>query len=42
VIDLLYGYFEITAEDDGRRRRQKILGKLLDLDRALEDTVPYL
>jgi predicted ATPase len=42
VIDLLHGYFEITAEDDGRRRRQKILGKLLELDRALEDTVPYL
>jgi class 3 adenylate cyclase/tetratricopeptide (TPR) repeat protein len=42
VIDLLHGYFEITAEDDSRRRRQKILGKLLELDRALEDTVPYL
>src|SRR5712692_1631520 len=42
VIDLLHSYFEITAEDDGRRRRQKILGKLLELDRALEDTVPYL
>jgi class 3 adenylate cyclase len=42
VLDLLHGYFEITAEDDSRRRRQKILGKLLELDRALEDTVPYL
>jgi class 3 adenylate cyclase len=42
VIDLLHGYFEIATEDDGRRRRQKILGKLLELDRALEDTVPYL
>jgi tetratricopeptide (TPR) repeat protein len=42
VIDLLHRYFEIAAEDDGRRRRQKILGKLLELDRALEDTVPYL
>src|SRR6266851_6170155 len=42
VIDLLHSYFEIAAEDDGRRRRQKILGKLLELDRALEDTVPYL
>ena len=42
VIDLLHGYFEITADDDGRRRRQKIIGKLLELDRALEDTVPYL
>jgi len=42
VIDLLHGYFEITADDDGRRRRQKIIGKLLELDRALEDAVPYL
>jgi predicted ATPase/class 3 adenylate cyclase len=42
VLDLLHGYFEITAEDDNRRRRQKILGKLLELDRALEDAVPYL
>jgi hypothetical protein len=42
VIDLLHGYFEIAREDDGRRRRQKILGKLVELDRALEDTVPYL
>ena len=42
VLDLLHGYFEITLEDDSRRRRQKLLGKLLELDRALEDTVPYL
>ena len=33
VIDLLHGYFEIANEDDSRRRRQKILGKLLELDR---------
>jgi class 3 adenylate cyclase/tetratricopeptide (TPR) repeat protein len=42
LIDLLHGYFEIAAEDDARRRRQKLLGKLLDLDRSLEDAVPYL
>jgi class 3 adenylate cyclase/tetratricopeptide (TPR) repeat protein len=42
LIDLLHGYFEITAEDDARRRRQKVLGRLLDLDRSLEDAVPYL
>ena len=42
VLDLLHVYFEITAEDDVRRRRQKILGKLLELDRTLEDIVPYL
>jgi class 3 adenylate cyclase len=42
LIDLLHGYFEITADDDERRRRQKVLGKLLDVDRSLEDAVPYL
>jgi predicted ATPase len=42
LIDLLYGYFQITSHDDERRRREKILGKVLALDRSLEDTVPYL
>ncbi|HXW83288.1 MAG TPA: AAA family ATPase, partial [Candidatus Binataceae bacterium] len=42
LIDLLHVYFEIAAEDDTRRRRQKLLGKLLDLDRSLEDALPYL
>jgi class 3 adenylate cyclase len=35
VLDLLHGYFEITPEDDGRKRREKVGGKLLMLDRAL-------
>src|SRR5713101_831373 len=42
VIDLLHGYFEITSEDDGRRRREKVGGRVLMLDRALEDALPYL
>jgi predicted ATPase len=42
LIDLLLGYLEIADEDDARRRRQKLLGKLLDLDRSLEDALPYL
>src|SRR5215472_12347620 len=42
LVDLLYGYFEIAAEDDTRRRRQKMLGKVLDLDRSLEDALTYL
>jgi class 3 adenylate cyclase/tetratricopeptide (TPR) repeat protein len=42
VIDLLHGYFRIGAEDDARTRREKIGGKVLMLDRALEDTLPYL
>jgi predicted ATPase len=42
VIDLLHGYFEITSEDDGRKRREKVTGRVLALDRSLEDTLPFL
>jgi len=41
VIDLLHGYFKIT-EDDPRTRREKVTGRVGALDRALEDTLPYL
>jgi tetratricopeptide (TPR) repeat protein len=42
VIELLHGYFRITTGDDARARREKVNGKVLTLDRALEDTLPYL
>src|SRR5262249_51297031 len=42
VIELLKGYFEIALEDDERKRREKIAGKLVILDRALEESLPYL
>src|SRR5262245_4466923 len=42
VIELLKGYFEITGEDDERKRRERVIGKVLGLDRTLEDTLPYL
>jgi class 3 adenylate cyclase/tetratricopeptide (TPR) repeat protein len=42
VIELLHNYFGIVAEDDSRQRRQKVIGKLLELDRSLEDILPYL
>jgi class 3 adenylate cyclase len=42
VIELLHRYFGIEAGDDGRKRREKVNGKVLTLDRALEDTTPYL
>jgi class 3 adenylate cyclase/tetratricopeptide (TPR) repeat protein len=42
VIELLHAYFDIHAEDDARKRREKINGKVLTLDRDLEDTLPYL
>jgi class 3 adenylate cyclase/tetratricopeptide (TPR) repeat protein len=42
LIELLRGYFGIDAGDDARRRREKVAGKIAILDRALEDTLPYL
>jgi class 3 adenylate cyclase/tetratricopeptide (TPR) repeat protein len=42
MIDLLYSYFEISSDDDARKRREKINGKVLTLDRSLEDTLEYL
>jgi class 3 adenylate cyclase/predicted ATPase len=42
VSELLREYFEISSADDERKRRELILGKLLALDRALEDAPPYL
>ncbi len=42
LIDLLKNYFGITKEDDVRRSREKIAGKILILDRSLEDTLPYI
>src|SRR5437763_8747883 len=40
VIDLLKSYFGIEARDDARRIREKLTGKLLTLDRALQATLP--
>jgi class 3 adenylate cyclase/tetratricopeptide (TPR) repeat protein len=42
VIDLLKTYFKIAPEDDERARREKVAGKVVMLDRTLEDTLPYL
>jgi predicted ATPase len=42
VIELLHNYLRIGADDDPRQRRQKVIGKLLELDRSLEDVLPYL
>jgi class 3 adenylate cyclase/tetratricopeptide (TPR) repeat protein len=42
VIDLLRNYFRIASEDDERTRREKVTGRVLALDRNLEDTLPYL
>jgi tetratricopeptide (TPR) repeat protein len=42
VIELLWNYFKITSEDDERTRREKITGRVLALDRSLEDALPHL
>ena len=42
LIELLRDYFRIVPEDDQRQRREKITGKVLTLERTLEDTLPYL
>src|SRR5208282_629053 len=42
VVELLNSYFEISPEDDPSRRKQKIADKLLGLDPALEETLPYV
>lgn len=42
LIDLLKNYFQFGPHDDERRRSEKITGRLLTLDRSLEDALPYL
>ncbi len=42
VLDLLHSYFEIKSEDDARKRREKVNGKIVTLDRSLEDGLSYL
>ncbi|MDF3885201.1 ATP-binding protein [Cupriavidus basilensis] len=42
LIDLLKNYFQIAASDDERLYREKVTGRLLTLDRTLEDQLPYL
>ncbi len=42
VIDLLHGYFDVRSEDDARKRREKVAGKIVILDPTLNDALPYL
>lgn len=41
ITELLKSYFQIQLHDDERTRREKIIGKVLGLDRNLEDVLPY-
>src|SRR5713226_8113485 len=38
LIDLLKNYFQLTLQDDERKVQEKVAGKVLTLDRSLEDT----
>jgi class 3 adenylate cyclase/tetratricopeptide (TPR) repeat protein len=40
IIDLLKSYFRIEARDDARTITEKVGGKVLMLDRTLEETIP--
>ena len=42
LIELLKNYFQITAQDDDRQCRERVMGKALTLERSFEDLVPYL
>jgi class 3 adenylate cyclase/predicted ATPase len=42
LIELLKSYFQLHPHDDERTRREKVGGKVLMLDRRLEETLPYL
>ena len=42
LIELLKEYFQIEPGDDERTRGEKVTGKVLMLDRSLEEIVPYL
>lgn len=42
LIELLRNYCQITTQDDEVRRREKLTGKVLALDRTLESHLPYL
>src|SRR5437867_12940299 len=42
LIELLKAYFQLQPQDAERQRKEKITGKVLILDRSLEDTLPYL
>src|SRR5262249_858819 len=40
LIELLRRYFGIDVHDDGRKMLERVTGKLMSLDRALEPTLP--
>jgi hypothetical protein len=42
LVELLHDYFGIVLDDEPRRRREKVAGKVTMLDRSLEENLPHL
>ena len=42
LIDMLKSYLQIAPGDDDRRKLEKVTGRVLGLDRSLDDTIPFL
>ena len=42
LIDMLKNYLQIAPGDDDRRKLEKVTGRVLALDRSLDDTIPFL
>jgi class 3 adenylate cyclase/predicted ATPase len=42
LVELLKQYFGLGSQDDERSRREKVTGKVVTLERRLEDSLPYL
>ena len=42
IVELLRGFFRITADDDDRSARERVAGKILLLDEALKDGLPFM
>ncbi|MBP0619482.1 adenylate/guanylate cyclase domain-containing protein [Cupriavidus consociatus] len=42
LIELVKNYFQIETHDDERKAREKVAGRVVMLDRGLEDVLPYL
>ncbi|MBT2322216.1 AAA family ATPase [Variovorax paradoxus] len=42
LIDMLKSYLQIAPADDERRKLEKVTGRVLGLDRSLDDTIPFL
>ena len=42
LIDMLQNYLQISHDDSDRRKLEKVTGRVLGLDRGLDDTIPFL